>query len=61
VKISKSAANQTGTTAGLKPGDKLTVLDLLHGMMLPSGNDAAFAIADYFGNLIAKEKISEDP
>lgn len=31
--------------ADLKPGDKLSLSDLLYGLMLPSGNDAAEAIA----------------
>jgi D-alanyl-D-alanine carboxypeptidase (penicillin-binding protein 5/6) len=43
---------QTGTTANLRAGDKLSILDMLYGMMLPSGNDAAYAIADFFGELI---------
>ena len=30
-----------GTSAELLPKDKLTVSELLYGMMLPSGNDAA--------------------
>ncbi|MHB1132385.1 MAG: D-alanyl-D-alanine carboxypeptidase family protein [Chloroflexota bacterium] len=30
---------------GLIPGDELTLRDLLYGLMLPSGNDAAVAIA----------------
>lgn len=30
---------------GLKPGDKISMNDLLYGLMLPSGNDAACAIA----------------
>jgi D-alanyl-D-alanine carboxypeptidase len=30
---------------GLLPGDRFTVRDLLHGLMLPSGNDAAIALA----------------
>jgi D-alanyl-D-alanine carboxypeptidase len=30
-----------GTTAGLLQGDQLSAWELLHGMMLPSGNDAA--------------------
>lgn len=33
-------------------GDLLTVEDLLYGMMLPSGNDAANALALYFGVLL---------
>lgn len=34
------------TVMGLEPGDTLTLRDLLYGMMLPSGNDAAIAIAE---------------
>jgi D-alanyl-D-alanine carboxypeptidase (penicillin-binding protein 5/6) len=34
---------------GLKPGMKLSVQDLLFGLMLPSGNDAAEALARYVG------------
>jgi D-alanyl-D-alanine carboxypeptidase len=29
---------------GLRPGDRFTVRDLLYGLLLPSGNDAALAI-----------------
>lgn len=32
---------------GVSAGEKLTLKDLLYGLMLPSGNDAAIAIADY--------------
>ncbi|HZT07830.1 MAG TPA: LysM peptidoglycan-binding domain-containing protein [Chloroflexota bacterium] len=35
------------TVMGLYPGEQLTVEDLLYGMMLPSGNDAALALAQY--------------
>jgi D-alanyl-D-alanine carboxypeptidase len=34
---------------GLEPGMNLTVEELLYGMMLPSGNDAALALADNLG------------
>jgi len=38
---------ETGSTImGLKPGMELSLLDLLYGLMLPSGNDAAIAIAE---------------
>jgi D-alanyl-D-alanine carboxypeptidase (penicillin-binding protein 5/6) len=37
------------STADLRTGDKLTVNQLLYGMMLPSGCDAAMALADTFG------------
>ena len=33
------------TLMGLEPGDEFTLRDLLYGLMLPSGNDAALAIA----------------
>ncbi len=33
--------------ADLKPGDELTLRELLYGLMVPSGNDAAVAVAHY--------------
>ena len=47
VTISKKAANTGGSRLGLKTGDKITVNDLLYGLMLRSGNDAAVALAEY--------------
>ncbi len=38
-----------GTSMYLKAGEKLSVSDLLHGLMLQSGNDAAIALAYYVG------------
>ncbi|TAK74244.1 MAG: D-alanyl-D-alanine carboxypeptidase [Dehalococcoidia bacterium] len=32
------------TVMGLVPGDRFTLRELLHGLMMPSGNDAALAI-----------------
>lgn len=43
--MSDVAANIRGTTATLRTGDILSVEKLLYGLMLPSGNDAAFALA----------------
>ncbi|WP_086602517.1 D-alanyl-D-alanine carboxypeptidase family protein [Streptomyces swartbergensis] len=37
------------STADLKTGDKVTIRQLLHAMLLPSGCDAAMALADTFG------------
>jgi serine-type D-Ala-D-Ala carboxypeptidase (penicillin-binding protein 5/6) len=37
------------STAGLVPGEKLTVLQLLYAMMLPSGCDAAYTLATSYG------------
>ncbi|WP_202238716.1 serine hydrolase [Actinacidiphila reveromycinica] len=38
------------SSAHLIVGDKLTVRQLLYGLMLPSGCDAAYALADTFGS-----------
>ena len=41
-----------GTSAKLRTGDVLSVWDLLHGLMLPSGNDAAITLAEHFGQYL---------
>lgn len=38
-----------GTNAGLRPGETLTARELLSGMLLPSGCDAAHALAASYG------------
>ena len=38
-----------GETAGLHPGDELTVQDLLEALLLPSGADAAYTLANAYG------------
>ena len=53
VEISKKAANTGGSRLGLKTGDKITVLDLLYGLMMRSGNDAAVALAEYVAGSIS--------
>jgi D-alanyl-D-alanine carboxypeptidase len=52
VKISRKAVSMLGTSAQLQAGDKISVKDLLYGLMLPSGNDSAFALAEYFGRAL---------
>jgi D-alanyl-D-alanine carboxypeptidase len=39
-----SRVMRNSTVMGLLPGDRFTLRDLLYGMMLPSGNDAALAV-----------------
>ena len=53
IEVSVSAGNIDGTRAGLYANDSLKIWDLLHALMLPSGNDAALALAEYFGGLIS--------
>ncbi|WP_327090124.1 serine hydrolase [Nonomuraea sp. NBC_01738] len=45
----KHALDNGATTAALKKGEKMTVRDLLYGLMLPSGADAANALARTYG------------
>lgn len=47
VNVSMNASRQEGSSIYLKAGDKLTLEDLLYGLMLNSGNDAAMAIAEH--------------
>jgi len=42
-----------GTSANLKSGEELLVIDLLYGLMLPSGNDAGVALAQHFGKFLS--------
>ncbi len=52
IEISKKAAGTGGSRLGLKTGDKITIKDLLYGLMLRSGNDTAVALAEYAGGSI---------
>lgn len=45
VTVSHSAATIGEDSMGLSEGEKMPLLDMLYGMLLPSGNDAAEAIA----------------
>ena len=38
-----------GETAALRPGDELTVQELLEALLLPSGADAAYTLANAYG------------
>lgn len=55
VKITENADGISGTTSDLVVGDSFSVWELLHAMMLPSGNDASIALAEYFGDLLIKD------
>jgi D-alanyl-D-alanine carboxypeptidase (penicillin-binding protein 5/6) len=47
VTISQAAAETSGSRMGLTAGETLTVRELLYGLLLPSGNDAAVALAEH--------------
>lgn len=54
VEVSKKAAGTVGSRLDLKTGDKITIRDLLYGLMLCSGNDAAVALAENCSGSIDK-------
>lgn len=51
VKISDTAAGTEGSSMYLQAGEVMTLEELLYGLMLSSGNDAAVAIAEHFGGV----------
>lgn len=52
VTVSAKAGGIGGSRLGLKRGDKASVRDLLYGLMLRSGNDAAVALAEHVGGSV---------
>ncbi len=52
VRIPKEAVGIEGSSMYLKEGEILTVQELLYGLMLHSGNDAAVALAIYCGGTV---------
>lgn len=50
INVSGSQMRKEGSSImGIEPGQRYSMRDLLYGLMLPSGNDAAVAIAQYLG------------
>ncbi|MCR1289301.1 D-alanyl-D-alanine carboxypeptidase family protein [Shouchella clausii] len=52
VTVSKRAEGTEGSSLYLVVGEKLTLRDLVYGLMLRSGNDAAIAIAEHVGGSV---------
>lgn len=59
IQVSSSAASIGEATMGLSAGELVTVEDLLYGMMLPSGNDAAETITNVYGYATYMLKMNE--
>jgi D-alanyl-D-alanine carboxypeptidase (penicillin-binding protein 5/6) len=58
VTFSAAADKTIGSTADLREGEKVRVGELLYGLMLPSGNDAATAFAEHFDPRFARQESS---
>ncbi len=52
VTIEKNSVGIEGSSIYLYEGEKITLEDLLYGLMLRSGNDAAIAIANHIGGSV---------
>ncbi|MBB5147721.1 D-alanyl-D-alanine carboxypeptidase family protein [Ureibacillus thermosphaericus] len=52
VVISREATMSEGSSIYLEPGEVVTVETLLYGLMLRSGNDAAYALAEHAGGSV---------
>lgn len=52
VTVSKKASNVSGSTLGLKNNSKVSMNNLLYGLMLRSGNDCAIAIAEHISGSV---------
>jgi D-alanyl-D-alanine carboxypeptidase (penicillin-binding protein 5/6) len=46
------SASSGSSVMGLKPGQRLSLRDLLYGLLLPSGNDAGIAIAEHLAGSV---------
>ena len=51
-KTSRRAIYTEGSSIYLEQGEKMTIEDLLYGLMLRSGNDAAVAISEHIGGSV---------
>lgn len=49
VEVKTGSNSIGGSTIGIKRGDNITVKALLYGMLMESGNDCAYALAEYVG------------
>lgn len=50
VTISPKVLKIRGSTVKLKPGEKVTILDLMKAAIINSGNDAAYSLGEFVGN-----------
>ncbi|WP_250886582.1 D-alanyl-D-alanine carboxypeptidase family protein [Bacillus sp. SM2101] len=57
VTVSENARNVDGTRVYLEEGEQVTLLKLIQGLLINSGNDAGVAIAEYFDG--SEEKFAE--
>lgn len=50
IQISEATVSQIGSAVGFRVNETATISQLLHGLLIVSGNDAAYALAEQLGN-----------
>ncbi|MCP4887318.1 MAG: hypothetical protein GY904_11980 [Planctomycetaceae bacterium] len=60
ITFSKRADETVGSTSGIREGESIETGTLLYGLLLPSGNDAATALAEHVGKSLV-ESPEQDP
>lgn len=58
--VTEAAAEVGESSAGLREGYRMTLLDALYGLLIPSGNDASLAIADAVGRVLLQNGATAD-
>ncbi len=56
VTVSQKATEQIGADANLRVNEKITVRELLHCLLIKSGNDSAYALAEHYAEEFGVEK-----
>lgn len=49
ITLSKRAENTLGSSTTIRAGESVSLRDAMYGLMLPSGNDASVALAEWYG------------
>jgi len=60
IKVSDACTKMTGTSANLKSGDWILLKDLYYGVLLPSGNDAAYLLSEVVGFFLFSSQNKEN-
>ncbi len=61
VRVTAAAAATPGSSMHLVAGERLTLHELLEGLIIASGNDAAVAIADAVGGSVPRFVRPDEP
>jgi len=60
VTFSERADRTIGSSARVRAGERLSVRELLYGLLLPSGNDASVALGEHFGHRLREAQAGGD-